>query len=255
MPAHARKEPKKRFMLPFATPSTNRLKDFTKNMERAAILYLAESNRKKGENSLLKKTDEKLVFITEACYPIWLAPCNTANLMFDGLSLSSHTFSTDDTPDVEIFSKDIGRNQKTTEAYTAALTRNIDYFKNAQGTQETKIEGLITAPDLKEALKNYLPHMKEIKKPPVGKVLLKPAIKACEIQAGIAQLSNLRKNIDREIESIEASMKLFNTTTTRRVRAIRNEIKKSRRTHQDQKKRQRDQHDGEYESRAHRAVV
>jgi len=231
MPVHARKEPKKRFMLPFATPGTSRFKNFTKNMERAAVLYLAESNRKKGESSLLKKTYEKLVFIAEACYPIWLAPCNTETMMFDGLGISSHTFSIDDTPNVEVFNRDIRRNQKTTEAYTATLTRNIDYFKNAQDRQETKIEGLITAPDLKEALKNYLPHMKEIRKPFAAKVLIKPAIKACEIQAGITQLSNLRKKIDRDIDNIEASMKLLNTTTTRRVKAIKNEIKKSRQTH------------------------
>jgi hypothetical protein len=231
MPVHGRKEPKKRFMLPFATPSTSRFKDFTKNMERAAVLYLAESNRKKGESSLLKKTDEKLVFITEAYYPVWIATCNTTTLMFDGFGISSHTLSLDDTPDTEVFSRDIRRNQKTTEAYTATLTRNIDYFKNAQGTQETKIEGLITAPDLKEAFKNYLPHMKEIRKPLAAKVLLKPAIKSCEIQAGITQLSNLRKKIDRDIENMDASMKLLNTTTTRRVKAIRNEIKKSRQKH------------------------
>ena len=112
MPVHARKEPKKRFMLPFATPSMSRFRDFTKNMERAAVLYLAESNRKKGESSLLKKTDEKLVFITEAYYPVWIATCNTTTLMFDGFGISSHTLSLDDTPDTEVFSRDIRRTRR-----------------------------------------------------------------------------------------------------------------------------------------------
>jgi hypothetical protein len=160
MPVHASKEPKKRFILPFTTLGANRFKDFTRNMETAAVLYLAESNRKKGESQLLKKTDEKLVFIAEACYPIWLVPYNKETLMFDGLGLTSHTLSYDLTPDAEIFTKDIRRNQKTTEAYTATLTRNIDYFRNIKDKEEIKIKGLVTTPDLKEAFRNYLPLMK-----------------------------------------------------------------------------------------------
>ena len=232
MPVHPRKEPEKRFMLPFATPGTNRSKDFTKNMERAAVLYLAESKRKKGESNLLKRTDEKLVFVAETCYPVWLSPYSTATLMFDGLGNSSHTFHIDATPDVEVFNEDIRRNQKTTEVYTATLTRNMYYFKNAKDKEEAKIEGLITAPDLKEAFENYLPHMKEVRKPLPSRVILKPAIKACEIKEALTQLSNMRKRIDREIENLDAGMKLLNKTTARRVRAIKNEIKKSGHTHQ-----------------------
>jgi hypothetical protein len=58
------KRPKKRHILPFATLAKNRLKDFTKNMEMAAVLYLAEAARKKGEHPHLKKTEEKLVTLS-----------------------------------------------------------------------------------------------------------------------------------------------------------------------------------------------
>ena len=231
MPAHAKKGPKNRFILPFATLGTNRFKDFTKNMEMAAVLYLAESNRKKGESQLLKRTDEKIVFLAEACYPIWLVPYKTATLMFDGLGIASHTLSYDVTPDVEIFTKDILRNQKTTEAYTATLTRNVDYFRNFQGKEEIKIEGLITTPDFKQAFRNYLPLIKKMKKPFTTKVALKPTIKTYEIQAGIKQFSTLRKKIDKDIQNMDASMKLLNTATARRVKAIKEEIKKSREAH------------------------
>ncbi len=237
MPVHASKGSKKRFILPFATLGANRFKDFTKNMEMAAVLYLAESNRKKGESQLLKKTDEKIVFIAEACYPIWLVPYNTATLMFDGLGLASHTLSYDVIPDVEIFNKDIRRNQNTTEAYTATLTRNIDYFRNFQGREEMKIEGLITTPELKEDLRNYLPLMKEAKKPFTTKVVLKPIIKANEIQTGIKKFSTLRKKIDKDIKNLDASMKLLNTATARRVKAIREEIKKTQETYHRQIKK------------------
>ena len=166
-------------------------------MEMAAILYLAESNRKKGESPPLKRTEEKLVFIAQVCYPIWLVPYNTTTLIFDGLGLASHTISNEVTPEIEIFNNDIRRNQETTETCTATLARNIDYFRNIQGKEETKIEGLITTHDLKEDLRNYLPLMKEVKKPFTTQVVLSPIVKAHEIQIGIKQLSTLRKKNEK----------------------------------------------------------
>jgi hypothetical protein len=227
MPDYADKGSKKRFVLPFATLGANRFRDFTKNMEMAAILYLAESGREKGESRLLKKTDEKIVFVAEACYPIWLIPYNTATLMFDGLGLASHTLSYDVTPDVEIFSKDVRRHRKTTGAYTAALIRNTDYFRNFKGREEIKIEGLITAPDLREDFKNYLPRMRELRRPFATRVALTPTVEGHEIRAGVRQLSNLRRRISKDIESMNASMKLLNTATSRSVRVIREEIRKT----------------------------
>jgi hypothetical protein len=224
-------------MLPFATLGANRFKNFTKNMEMAAILYLAESHRKKGESQLLKKTDEKLVFIAEACYPLWLVPYNRATLVFDGLGLVSHTLSYDVARDVEIFNKDIKRNRRSTEAYTATLTRNIDYFSSFQGKEEIRIEGLVAIPELKETLRHYLPLMKEAKKPFRTTVALRPTVKSCEIQAGIRQLSTLRKKIDDDIKSMEAGMTFLNSATARRVKAIRDEIRKSRETHRKKIKR------------------
>jgi hypothetical protein len=67
----------------------------------AAVLYLAEDARKKGENPNLKKTEEELVFIIEACYAIWFIPYNKSTLIFDGVGLASHTFFYDVTPDVK----------------------------------------------------------------------------------------------------------------------------------------------------------
>jgi hypothetical protein len=185
-------------------------------MEMAAVLYLAESKREKGDSQFLKKTDEKLVFISKASYPIWLTSYNNVTLLFDGLGLASHTISIDEDLDIEIFNKDIQRNQKTSEAYTAALTRNIDYFSDFQG---------------KEDLRKYLPQMKEMKKSPTTKVLIKPTIKTREIQASLKQLNTLRQKIDKDIKNMDAGMRLLNTTTTQRVKAIQEEIKRIRKMH------------------------
>jgi hypothetical protein len=224
---HAAKGSRKRFILPFATPAADRPKEFTKNKEMAAILYLAESNREKGESKLLKKTDEKIVFLAETFYPLWLIPYNSANLVFDGLNLASTQIHYEATPDAETFTKDIQSKRTTTEAYTATLTRNTHYFTGCKSKERTEIEGLVTTPDLKKDLKNYFPSMKEATKPFTTSVVLPPVIESDKIQAGIKQLSNLRKTINEDIENMNTSTKLLNTTSARRAKAIREEIKKT----------------------------
>ena len=231
MPVSPSGIPKKRFILPFSKIDMNRFTQFTKEIEMAVVLFLAEYNRSKGESQLLRKTDEKIVFIAEACYPIWLVPYGTATLVFDGLGLTSHVLSYYSSQDIEIFNKDIKRNQKTTEAFTAALFRNVDYFNNFQDAEETTIEGMVATRDLKEAIGDYLPLMKELKKSSTTKVVLKPTIGKNETREGVKQLTILRGKIENDVKNIEACMKLLNTTTTRRVNAIKEEIKKIRKKH------------------------
>ena len=234
MPDYADKGLRTRFILPFATLAANRLKDFTKNMELAAILYLAESSREKGESHILKKPDEKLVFITEACYPIWLIPYSGATLAFDGLGMTSHSLSYDAIPDIKIFNKTIAENKKTTEAYTATLAKNTDYFKDFKGKEEKTIEGLITTPDFIKDFMTYLRQMNKFKKPFTTKAVLTHTIDDYEIQASIEQLSNLRKRTNKDIENLDASMKLLNKTTEERIKAIREEIRKTQEKHDKQ---------------------
>jgi hypothetical protein len=221
-------EPKRGFILPFTTSTTKRPKDLTKNMEMAAILYLAESERKKGESRVLRKTDEKLVFVAKAFYPIWLIPYRGANLIFDGRSYTSHTLLYDTIPDVETLNKNIRANQKTTESYTATLIRNKDYFNNFSDQEEIRIEGLIANPELLEDFKIYLHKMKKAKRLLKNKAILPNTIQDVEIREGIGQLLNLRKRTANDIQNIENSMQLLSKTTLRKIKAIQTEIRKTR---------------------------
>ncbi len=223
MSGHPSKRSKNRFILPFATSGPHNLKDFTKNMEMAAVLYLAESNREKGESHLLKKKDEKIVFLAETYYPLWLTPYGTSNLIFDGLNLTSTTLFYDKIPDPEFFNRDIQRKQKSTEAYAAVLSRNTTYFRSFRGRERMQIEGLITA-DLQKDLKDYFAYAKELRKPFTAPVELKPKIQDLEINASVKQLSQLKKKITEDIENMNASMRLLNITTARKIKAIRVEI-------------------------------
>jgi len=217
-------EPKAKLILPFATSTGDRIKDFTKDMEMAAILYMAESNREKGEGHIFKKPDEKLVFIAEACYPIWLVPWNEQTLLFDGLGITAHTLPYDKLPDIKTFNKDIQGNTKTSEAYSAALSRNANYFKTFVGQEEKTIESLIASPDFMHDFRAYLSESEKVEEPLISKAILTPIIDESEISASVRELSHLRTKMDEDIENINASMKLLSTTTKERTKAIREEI-------------------------------
>ncbi len=222
------RELKTRLVLPFAVSEKDRTKAFTKDMEVAAIFYLAESNREKGEGHILKKTDEKLVFITEAYYPLWLVPWRGATLLFDGLGGTSQTFSYDSLPDVKAFNKDIRRSAKTCKAYSAALSRNANYFEKFVGKEKKTIEGLITYPEFIQDYSLYGSKVKRTKKSLANKVFLSPIFKVTEISASIKDLSDLRARIEEDVKNLHAGMKLVNKTTGEKVKAIREEIQKIR---------------------------
>jgi len=222
------RELKTEFTLPFAVSAEDRVKAFKKNMEMAAIFYLAESNREKGEGHILKKPDEKLVFLAEACYPIWLVPWEGATLLFDGLGITSHTLSYDRLPDVKAFNNDMRRNAKTCKAYSVALSRNINYFKNFAGKEEKTIEGFITDTDFIQDFVAYLSKMEKTEKPLAAKVVLSPIINKSEISASVKALSDLRTKIGEDVKNLDASMKLLNITTREKVKAIREEIQEIR---------------------------
>ena len=234
---HTDKEAKSGFILPFTTSTAKKLKDLTKNMELAAILYLAESEREKRESRILRKTDEKLVFVAKAFYPIWLVPYRGATLIFDGRSCTSHTLFYDRIPDIETFNKNIRNSLKTTESYTAALIRNKDYFKNFNGKEEIKIEGLIANSELIEDLKIYLYKRKKKKRHLKNKTVLPNKIEDTEIREGIGQLLNLRKRTAKDTQTLENSMRLLSTITMRKIKSVRTEIRKTQNKHLKQMER------------------
>jgi len=219
---------KTKLILPFAVPAEDRTKPVTKNMKIAAIFYLAESNRKKAEGHILKKTDEKLIFIAEARYPIWLVQRGGATLLFDGLGVSSHTFSYNIMPSAQAFNKDIGRNAKTWRIYSTALTRNTNYFKNFVGKEEKIIDGLITSTEFIQDFSLYSSSVEKTEKPVAAKVVLSPIFNKIEISASIKDLANLEITINKDIKNLEASMKLLSKTTRDNVKEIRKEIQEIR---------------------------
>jgi hypothetical protein len=222
---------KTKLTLPFAVSAQNRIKDFTEEMEMAAILYNAESNREKGEGYILKKPDEKLVFITKAAYPIYLVPWTKGTLAFDGLGTTKHALSYETLPDISAFNKDIMENARTTEAYSTALVRNSNYFENFTAREEKTIDNLIATPDFLQDFSIYLSKAESIQKPLITRAVLSLIIEQSEISASIQELAWLVTRLREDVESIDVSMRLLSKTTREKTRTIREEIREIRRKH------------------------
>jgi hypothetical protein len=217
----------KKLILPFAVSSKDRYVPFTKDMEMAAIFYLTERDRKKGERRVLKKAGEKIGFIAETCYPIWLSPWKGKTLIFDGLEFSNPSISYDIIPDPTTFENDIQGSSKSRQAYGATLAQNVSYFQNFSGKEEKMIEGLITNPEFVQDLINYLQDAEDIEKSTTKKAILSPRLDSSEVSTSIDKLSNLRDRIEAEEKNLSKCMKALSKGTKVQVRALQAEMKET----------------------------
>ena len=217
----------RKLILPFAVAGKDRFKPFTKDMEMAAIFYFAERDRKRGEGRVLKKPEEKLAFIAETCYPIWLIPWRGRTLIFDGLEFTNPSISYDVLPDVKAFDNDVQASSKSREAYCAALSQNASYFQNFAGKEGKTIEGLITNPNFTQDLIGYLQDGEEIGKGATTKAILSPTLDESEVSVSIDKLSELRDKVEEEIKNLSRSMKLLSKGTREQVKALQAEMKET----------------------------
>jgi hypothetical protein len=218
-------KPLAKMLLPFAISAGDRATAFTKDMEMAAVFYLAESEREKGGGRILKKQPEELAFIAEAFYPLWLVPWEGRTLILDGLGATTHTFSYYVLPDVKTFEDDMQRSAERREAYSAALSNNANYFGSFAGKEEKKVESLIVNPEFIKDLVSYLPEAEEIEKPVANRAFLSSAIDESAIATILEELSNFKAKLREEINSLGKSMKLVSTITEQQVKIIREEIR------------------------------
>jgi len=217
----------RKLILPFAVAGKDRFKPFTKDMEMASIFYFAERDRKKGEGRVLKKPEEKLAFIAETCYPIWLIPWRGRTLIFDGLEFTNPSISYDVLPDFKAFDNDVQASSKSGEAYVAALSQNASYFQNFAGKEGKTIKGLITNPNFTQDLIDYLQDAEEIGKCATTKAVLSPLLDESEVSVSIDELSDLRDTVEEEIKNLSISMKLLSKGTKEQVKALQAEMKET----------------------------
>jgi len=213
-----------RLIIPFSILSENRKEAFAEEMEKAAIYCFAELERRKGGGLILKKPEEKLVFLTEFCYPLWLIPWRNLSLIFDGLKTTTYTLAYRSVPDVEAFMENAQRGSKTLEIYMPFLTDNINYFQISGNEKTMPIDALVTEPNFLNESSLYISEAKEFETPSSKIVLLPTAIDESTISSLTQELENLRCEFKGDVDLLYESMKLLNKTTRNFIRTVRSKI-------------------------------
>jgi hypothetical protein len=217
----------RKLVLPFATPAEDRKKEFTGEMEKAAVFCLAEMERKKAGILKRKGGGEELLFATVFYYPMWLIPWKGRSLLFDGLGITKYELFYNILPDVKTLTNDIQVSAKTREAYSAFVSDRINFFKSFIGEKEKVVEGLVSNPQLNEDFAVYLKEARAIRKPLVEGAVLSPALDESKLSSIIQDLSNHRTALKDEIANLREAMKLLSSTTEKRVKSIHGTIKET----------------------------
>jgi hypothetical protein len=212
-------------VLPFSTPSQDRMEPFPKETERAAIFCLAELERAKGGGLIMKQPHEKLVFVAEICYPFWQVTLDKIGLFFDGLSNTSHQLTYLTVPDAHAFLDDVNRSSHRRQTYMTFLADNLNYFQ-ISGNEETKvIDGLITDPEFLQDFISYLSKAEKINTFLPETVVVSPTLDESSIFSIVNELQSLKSEFVEEVNVLYTSMKLINAKTGDFVKTIRNQIK------------------------------
>ncbi len=134
-------------VLPFATEESGRGKRFSGDMEVAALLCLAEAERKK-KGGLLRGAAETLTILSKLCFPLWVVPWEDGCLLIDGTGTVSHNMVYSKPPDAEAFVEHLKRSGKVQELYRSALRSHSNTFSDFVSTTEIVVEGLVTDGEL-----------------------------------------------------------------------------------------------------------
>jgi DNA repair exonuclease SbcCD ATPase subunit len=213
-----------RLILPFSVLSENRTESFSEEREKAVLYCFAELERKKGGGVILRKTEEKLAFLAEVCYPLWLIPWSGFNLLFDGLKGTAYTLTYRNVPNVKTFMENSQRSSKTLETHMTFLSDNVNYFQAPGDEKSISIDALITEPNLLSEFNLYIGEVNQFEASSSRLVLLQPTIDETSISSITQELEDLKSGFKQDVDGLYESMKLLNKTTRNFVKTIRNKV-------------------------------
>ena len=213
-----------KFMIPFSVPAANRTETFTQEMEKAAVFCLAETERRKGGGLLLKKQEERLTFLAEFWYPLWLAPWSDLTLVFDGLRTTVYALAYGVMADVDAFEQGVQRSSKSQETYMSFLADNVNYFQMTEKEKTISTIGLRTEPNLLDEIRRDISSAKPFDPSPVNIIPLSSLLDQTRILSVIRELDEFANKFKKEINTLYESMKTIDKTTQNFVKITRDKI-------------------------------
>ncbi|MBS7647932.1 hypothetical protein KEJ24_08880 [Candidatus Bathyarchaeota archaeon] len=217
-----------RLKLPFTVLAENRKELFTKKMEKAAIYCFTELERVKGGGLILKKPEEKTVFLAEFHYPFWVAPWNGLNLVFDGLKQVSHTITYKGIPGFREFFENASRSSKSMEAYMAFLSDHVNFFQAPAEEKALVLDALVVDSVFLGEFAQCLSEAKPLEAEEAREAFITPHVDELAVSSVTEELERLKVDFEAEAAVLNSCIKLLNRTTRGFVKDIRGKIKSVR---------------------------
>lgn len=193
-------------------------------MEIAALLCLAEAQRKKG--GILAAPSETLAFVSKLYYPLWMVPWEDDSVIVDGLRIFSCTLTYMKPPDIEFFIEHIKRSTSVRELYRSVLKAHAQTFKDFLAETHITIEGIISDKQLLSAIFNYVERelQREGWDKPKSSALILPRLDKKAAEKTVEKLVQNWMQIQSEIKGLSYAIEVLKKETSFHEEKILQEI-------------------------------
>ena len=200
------RKPNEKTLLPFALyPEPN--ETFNGAVEKAAVFCLAELDRDKGGGFLRKQQPEKLVFVSKAYYPFWVAPFKEFTVLLDGLNSASHTISYPSIPDIDSFKEKLNSQITTRPVQTNFLCNSQTCFQSAEKEQKLVIEGLLNDSEFITDFLEFSKLAETTDAPVTEAVLVTPALENGGVAKILKNVQDVQTKLSEEISTLNEIIK------------------------------------------------
>ena len=209
-----------RLLLPFAAPAPERKGKVTRELTLATIFSITESEKEKGGGLILKRPPEKILFISEVCYPFWMYPLGNRVLLFEGFGILKHEIPFDILPDTRVFQKEMEVSSERLETYLAFLNHNLNYFRGFLGSGKKQVEGLVTDPSFIEDFILYLESARRVRDVIPDRVVLIPRIDVNRVEEIVKGVHEFTKTLEADERSLRNIIRALTSKTQKHINAL-----------------------------------
>ena len=215
-------------VLPFAVDDGGRKKRLSEDMEVAAVLCLAEAERRK-KPGILRGAVETITFLSKLHYPLWLISWETDCLVIDGMATVSNSILYFKPPDVEAFVEHLKSSATVQELYRSALRSHAETFAEFTSQAEISVEGFVTDKEFLSAILAFVKDSKEeINNSSELASLLHPKISAIEAVNIGEKIKQHFTKLQSEIKGLQFAKDVVNEETKMHVDKHRLELEQIR---------------------------
>ena len=205
----------KRFILPFSAEKSNG--SFGSEVEAAAVYSLSEFERMKGGGLILKQPEEKLHFIAEMGYPLWLFPNNLVAYILDGLTNFNYSIPYVELPVAKSLMENLEASSKTREDYMTFLSDNSRYFKQPTIEKQCSIRSLIVDLDFKREFDVYRKEASEVMGQLTKLAPLTSRLQETTISSMMAEMNRLQSSLKENADMLRECLRRVNKTTSQYI--------------------------------------